>query len=121
VVTSESAWRSPRRHARRLNEPDDDLLHARLVNWARAYRDRRSNGRAAGLSPDELDAEVVEVAMLRLQEYRPSLYAVLWQVYMAQRDDVTGSEQCRCSVATYKQRLRQGYAYLHGWFDNRYL
>ena len=113
---SEPAARA-RRYRRQPRDEADRELHARLVNWARTYRTSHGPSDDAGLTPDELDAAVLEVAMCRLRKMREPQYLALWQVFMGRRNDMIGADHCRCSVAEYKRRVRRGLDFLHGNLD----
>jgi len=67
---------------------------------------------AAGRTPNEIDAAVVEVVVLALKRERPRLYRVVWQRYMARRGDVLAADRLRMSVYRYRQMMFEGFRWL---------
>ena len=88
-------------------------IHLRLVNWAAAMRTQVSSAPAPGLTPNELDAAIVELRLLQMKRYRSRLYRVLWQRYMARRGDVLAADTLRMPVHRFRDRASEAYRWLY--------
>jgi len=110
--------RSPRLrdrwHPMRL--PEDEVSveqHLRLLNWAQVYRDT-SGLRTSHVArtPDELDAALVEEALVVMMRDRPLLWKIVWCRYVRRWLDTTSAWQLRMTSEGYRTQMRQMYVWL---------
>ncbi len=92
----------------------DAIVEGRLINWARAMSGSPIPTRYSANypSPDELDADVVEKAVLQMKECRRPYYDVIELKWLFWRDDFDSSDILRCSLREYRSRYRSALLYL---------
>ncbi len=102
-------------HLRRRSSADTET-HGRLLNWAAAYRGGRPGlqyvpvQEDGSITPDELDAAIIEAALVAMKIERPRVYRLVWMAYMAGWSVDTICRVRRFSVETYYRKLREAYA-----------
>ena len=101
-------------HPMRL--PEDEVSvegHLRLLNWAQVYRDT-SGLRTSHVArtPDELDAALVEEALVVMMRDRPLLWKIVWCRYVRRWLDTTSAWQLRMTSEGYRTQMRQMYVWL---------
>lgn len=94
-----------------------ETWHGRLLNWSIwARSDGLSKSlslhRDAGPSINDLDAEKVEILLLKLRRFRPPLFKAVWLTYLNKKDDVAASRKMRVTPERYAQMLEEVYRLL---------
>ena len=98
----------------------DNVIHGRLVNWARAMSSPPPGYVQGAYDPepgrvvDELDADVVEKALIRMQRIRATHYKFVWWRYMGDLSDYSIAKKARISIPSVKVRFRLIFAWLDG-------
>lgn len=104
----------------------DREVEARVINWALAVRgglpaNRRPHDK---LTPDELDAEIVEAVMCKLKQRRPMYWEIVRQKWLHGVMDEIGAKAIRISgkpvkmsLTQYQNQARLALTYISGRLD----
>ena len=122
AMAGQPTSRAIRRERGSLRGPYDsaDLrVHGKLLNWARCYYGGLPGYGETGPmpTPDELDGEVIEAALVVMRRRRELYWHIVQCRYAWRWADETACRHCRRSLTSYKDDARRMLAWLGGYLE----